>query len=102
MSTPYSGLAKVGVALLPWLPGALICRFWIQYFAAQSELADKLDITNGGGTLYTDQNPLADNAQQHAFDLILLVAECAFVIGLVLMALSLFRRRRPKPPHPDT
>jgi hypothetical protein len=89
-----SGLAKIGIAFLPWLPGALICRFWIQYFGAQSELIDKLGNPDGNGAVSIPPVQVTHSSSQHPFEIVLTIAGLAFAVGVVLVAMAFLRRRR--------
>jgi hypothetical protein len=90
-----SGLAKVGLALLPWLPGVAICRFWILYFKSWDLLEDQLGETAGAGSLHGEQQmPESSPAFHHPlFAILLTLAGLAFALGLVLIAIVFFRRR---------
>ena len=92
-SESHSGLARVGASLLPWLPSVIICRFWAQYFAAQSELADRLDATHGSAP-QIGLGQSGSYLHNEAFTVLLLTAGFAFAIGLVLIAIVFVRRRR--------
>ena len=95
MTKSYSGLAKIGIALLPWLPGALICRFWVQYFTSQLELVDKLGDLNGSAAASTAQDQVDPSSYHHPFAVILIIAGLAFAVGVALLAMAFLRRRRP-------
>ena len=94
MFKSYSGLAKIGIAFLPWLPGALICRFWVQYFNAQLELVDKLGNPEGNGAVSTAPDQVAPSFYHNPFAVVLIIAGLAFAIGVVLLAMAFLRRRR--------
>jgi hypothetical protein len=96
MRLPQSRLARIGLALLPWLPLAfLVALVWSQFPATEWVTVEKMRLDQP--SIYYSQWEQAE--QQYPgfriFFVFFVVAILAFLVGLVCLTVAAFVSRRP-------
>src|SRR3954468_20702224 len=86
------GLARVGLALLPWLPASVVCLFWVRYFRTEGAIAEDVQVLNAADSVAA----AAGHSfwEDHLLTFVLIVTAFAFALGLTLIAFDFVRRQR--------